>query len=79
MQHTLPPAFLVRYVYGECSPAESETIRQRLDQDPGLREAYETLKAGADALGTLRLAPRPGTVADLLRYSRSTAPLETTR
>jgi anti-sigma factor RsiW len=79
MQHTLTQNDLVRYLYGECSPAEMVAIRREIRQNPEWQARYEAMKASMDAFESLRYAPRASTVSDLLRYSRSTAPVETTR
>jgi len=79
MQHTLTQNDLVRYLYGETSPGENVAIRRNLDTDADLHAQYERLRTAMDALGSLSLSPRASTVADLLRYSRSSAPVATTR
>jgi len=70
---------LVRFLYRETSAAETDAIERALDIDFELRERFETLKASAEALDCRMASPSARTLDNLLRYSRSTAPIETAR
>ncbi len=79
MQQPYTQDSLVRFLYGETSAAETDAVQHALDADFELRERFELLMASSEALNCRLASPKSRTVADLLRYSRSTAPLETTR
>ena len=79
MQQPYPSDLLLRYLCRETQPAESAAIRRALESDFALRERLEELSASLSCLDCRLASPSPRSVQHILRYSRSTAPLEASR
>lgn len=79
MEHTFTQDFLIRFLYRETTAAENEAFQHALDTDFELRDRFNRLKETVEALDCSPASPKATTVDRLLRYSQSTAPLETMR
>ncbi len=64
---------LVRLVYKEASPEEEFAIREDVDSDWQVREAYEEIKYAARKLPKATFAPSPKCINNILHYSKLTA------
>ena len=69
---------MVSFLYRETSAAETDAIQHALDTDFEQGDRFDRLKESVEALDCRLASPRQSTIDDLLRYSRNTAPLETT-
>ncbi|MBY0537645.1 MAG: hypothetical protein K2P88_17445 [Chitinophagaceae bacterium] len=73
MTTLITPEELVRYMYQETSPEQTELIERALNEDWTLREKLEVLKASASSLDQNLVSPRMESVVNVLRYARETA------
>lgn len=64
---------LIRLVYKEASPEEEFAIREELDSDWQIREAYEELSAAVQKLPKATFAPSEKCINSILHYSKLTA------
>lgn len=67
------PEDLLMYLYDETDPALTIRIREALQQDWTLREKLEVLKASAQRLDKVLMAPRQDSVDAILDYARKVA------
>jgi hypothetical protein len=79
MQQTYPSDLLLRYLCRETLPSESAALRAALESDYALRERLDELRASLSCLDCRLASPSLSSVQAILRYSRSTAPLEASR
>ncbi len=61
---------LVRLVYNELPTLARLETEFALTQDPSARAEFEQLQAAARELPRAKFAPRPDTIAAILKYSR---------
>ncbi|HRD79534.1 MAG: hypothetical protein IAE84_13530 [Saprospiraceae bacterium] len=64
---------LIRFIYRETTLTENLAVRQALDEDIFLREAYEELYEGYRQLPKATFSPAPSAVRNILAYSAQTA------
>ena len=60
---------LVRYLYNETSDKKSELVREALETDMELREAFNALLLSKKNLEETNLSPRPEAVDKILQYA----------
>lgn len=64
---------LIRFIYRETNLAETLAVRQALDNDIFLREAYEELSEGHRHLPKATFSAAPSVVRSIMAYSAQTA------
>ena len=67
--HNFTPEDLLQYLYDETSPAQTAAIKAALQNNWGLREKFEELKAAQRNLEVLKLSPRKQTIDSILQYA----------
>ena len=67
---------LILYLYKETTMEQSKAIEQAMSADWNLREKFIALKESMNQLDTIKASPRPQTIAAILNYAKSTAPVE---
>jgi hypothetical protein len=70
MTTIITPDDLVRFVYGECSESEKQTIQMILDTDDVFRKQYQDLKATITRINTSVEDPSDQVIAKILNFSR---------
>lgn len=69
--HHYTPEDLIRYLYKETSPEETDEIEQALESDWTLREKMSVLKTSNERLNALIETPRTEVVLNILKYAAS--------
>ena len=62
---------LLRFLYGETSAVESETIVLLLDTDEGFRNTYKNLLTLKEDMTRAEKMPSPEVIENILTYSRN--------
>ncbi len=75
MKHEFTQLQLTRLVYGETSKAETDLLLELVTTVPQIAEAFGTLKAGKEALGTIPMMPSERVINRILAYSASSSPV----
>jgi hypothetical protein len=70
MTTIITPDDLVRFVYGECSESEKQTIQMMLDTDDTFRKQYQDLKITMARINTSVEDPSDQVIAKILNFSR---------
>ena len=73
MKQKFTPAQLIKYIYRECSVAESLAIQEALSEDWELYERYEELLASFQQLPKVQFDPSASAIRNILGYSEQTA------
>jgi hypothetical protein len=79
MEHTLTSKDLTRFIYGETNAGEDILIRDAIAHDENLRTVYEELLAAKRSLDTPPVSPKQATIDRILRYSKESRSLETSK
>lgn len=64
---------ILKFIYGEMSPAEHDDFLDALCTDDELFEAYEALKSGQDQLPRIDLAPSETSVDRVMHFAHAAA------
>lgn len=64
---------LVKYLYHESSVSERLAVREGLERDDSLREAFQELVSGYQQLPKVKFNASAKTIQRILRYSERTA------
>ncbi len=70
MTTIITPDDLVRFVYGECSESEKQTIQMLLDTDDTFLRQYQDLKITIARINTSVEDPSDQVIAKILNFSR---------
>ncbi|MCU0445904.1 MAG: hypothetical protein MUE85_13415 [Microscillaceae bacterium] len=70
MTTIITPDDLVRFVYGECSETEKQTIQVILDTDEAFRKQYQDLQNTISGINTSVENPSEQVIAKILNFSR---------
>lgn len=73
MKQKFTPENLVKYLYHETSVSERLAVRDALQGDVGLLDAYEELVLGYQQLPKVKFSPSKKTIQRILKYSERTA------
>lgn len=76
MIETVTQNNLVRYIYGEMSAEEAGLFQEALHSNPELKELYEQMLESKADLEKIRLQPSQKVIANILDYSKDSAPME---
>jgi len=67
--HKFTTEDLLQYLYKETSKKKSAAIKEALENDWALKEAFQAIKESAEKLGTANYSPRPKAISDIMRYA----------
>jgi uncharacterized protein YbcI len=67
---------LVKYIYGEVSPAEKRLIEEQLDADWEVHELYTELMQSYQELPKVQFAPNKSVIQNILKYSNEQTALK---
>lgn len=73
MKQTFTTDQLIRFMYKETSASETFAIKQALNSSKELMEEFQNLQAAQQQLPKVKFSPKPSTLQNILRYSKSTA------
>lgn len=75
MTQTFTHSQLIRLVYGETTPAETDMLKELAAIVPEIGQSLAELEAGKAALDDSFLFPSAGVLDQILAHSRDTMPL----
>lgn len=76
MRNNFTEELLLKYLYHETSPAETQAVESALDTDWQLRERYAALEMAQQQLPKVTFAPRESTLQNILKYSSGQPAIE---
>lgn len=76
MKNTFTEELLLKYLYHETSPSETQAVESALDTDWHLRERYEALEMAYRNLPKVTFSPKQSTLQNILKYSSGQPAIE---
>ncbi len=67
---------ILRFIYEEMSPQESNDFQQQLNSDQEIREEHDEIKEVQQELDSLRCSPSPDLLKSIMRYAREGKPVD---
>lgn len=67
---------ILRFIYDEMSPQESNDFQQQLNSDQDIREEHDEIKEVQQELDSLRCSPSPDLLSSIMRYAREGKPTD---
>lgn len=67
---------LIQYLYHDTTEEQTKAIEKAINTNWDLREKYTALQESMKQLDSIKQSPRPQTIAAILNYAKSTAPVE---
>jgi hypothetical protein len=67
---------ILRFIYDEMSPQESNDFQQQLNSDLEIREEHDEIKEVQHELDSLRCSPSPDLLKSIMRYAREGKPVD---
>lgn len=71
MNFTINETEILRFIYGECSSAESKAIAEELRKNPALQVYYDRMMETKLELDSMEFSPSDASVNEILDYSAS--------
>lgn len=70
---------LIKFIYDEMSSLEEKTYKNKLENDPELKEECRSLNDIRMTLDSISYSPCDGTLDRIMKYARSPKPVKESR
>lgn len=70
---------LIKFIYDEMSSLEEKTYKNKLENDPELKEECRSLNLVRTDLDSIAYSPSEGALDRIMKYAKSLKPVEQSR